>query len=232
MKAILLSAGYGSRLAPITNLMPKCLVTIKGVPLLEYWLELLLPTHIDKVLINTHYLPSMIEDFVKGHKFSHKITTSYEEILLGTAGTILKNKLFFDASDFLVAHADNLTKFDISSFIETHKKRPSHVDITMMTFDSDTPESCGIVVEDSSGIVTKFFEKVKNPPSNKANAAVYIMSYRVVKFIESINKEVVDISLDVIPNFLGKIQTFHNDQYHRDIGTPESLALANNEFIL
>jgi mannose-1-phosphate guanylyltransferase len=231
MKAVLLSAGYGSRLAPLTNKMPKCLVPIKGFPLLGYWLDLLLPLYIEKVLINTHYLPEMVERYIKAHKYSALITTVFEKNLLGTAGTILSNKDFLDESDFFVAHADNLTKFSIKDFIDSHNHRPDFVEITMMTFDSDVPSSCGIVVENLDGVVTQFFEKVQNPPSSRANAAVYIMSRNVIDFIGGIQKDVIDISVDVIPSFLGRIQTFHNKQYHRDIGTLESLTLANNEFI-
>ena len=73
MKAILLSAGYGSRLAPLTIDMPKCLVPIKGFPLLGYWLDLLLPLHMDKVLINTHYLPKLVENYIKGHKYAYLV---------------------------------------------------------------------------------------------------------------------------------------------------------------
>lgn len=71
---------------------------------------------------------------------------------------------------------------------------------------------------------------MKNPPSNLANAAVYIMSSAVLDSIAKFKKNYIDISVDVLPRFLGKIQTFHNNQYHRDIGTTESLFLANNEF--
>jgi len=85
MRAILLSAGYGTRLAPLTDKIPKCLAPIKGQPLLGYWLDLLLPLHIEKVLINTHYLPQMVESYVKTHKYAALITTVFEKTLLGTA---------------------------------------------------------------------------------------------------------------------------------------------------
>jgi mannose-1-phosphate guanylyltransferase len=100
----------------------------------------------------------------------------------------------------------------------------------MMTFDTDAPQSCGIVELDSYGVVQAFHEKVANPPGVRANAAVYIFEPSVIDYIYSLNREVCDISIDVLPNFLGKIQTFHNMDYHRDIGTLESLALAERDF--
>jgi mannose-1-phosphate guanylyltransferase len=99
-----------------------------------------------------------------------------------------------------------------------------------MTFDTDAPQSCGIVELDTDGVVQAFHEKVANPPGTRANAAVYIFEPSVVDYIASLEKEFCDISTEVLPNFIGRIQTFHNTDYHRDIGTLESLAMAELEF--
>ena len=101
----------------------------------------------------------------------------------------------------------------------------------MMTFDTDTPKNCGIV-EERDGIVIAFHEKVAHPPGKKANAAVYICEPEILEYLATLHQSTIDLSTQVIPNFLGKIWTFHNDIYHRDIGTPESLALAQKEFVL
>ncbi len=100
----------------------------------------------------------------------------------------------------------------------------------MMTFDTDTPQSCGIVDLDQRGVVIGFHEKSAAPPGNRANAAVYIFEPSVVDFLASLNKEIIDISLEVVPRYLGRMFSFHNSDYHRDIGTPESLRLAELEF--
>jgi mannose-1-phosphate guanylyltransferase len=92
------------------------------------------------------------------------------------------------------------------------------------------PKTCGIVELDERGVVIRFHEKVANPPGNHANAAVYIVEPFVIDFLASIGKEVIDISTEVLPRYLGRMQAFHNSDYHRDIGTPESLALAEREF--
>ena len=99
----------------------------------------------------------------------------------------------------------------------------------MMTFETDAPKSCGIVEIDQAGIVYAFHEKKQNPPSSLANAAVYIVEPSVLDFIGSIGKKNLDFSLDILPNFLGKINTFFNNVYHRDIGTLESYARAQIE---
>ena len=100
----------------------------------------------------------------------------------------------------------------------------------MMTFETDDPKSCGSVEEDARGVVRAFHEKVLNPPGNHANAAVYIFESSVIDFLETLGKDVIDISTEVIPHYVGRICSFHNTDYHRDIGTLESLAKAEREF--
>ena len=230
MRALLLAAGFGTRLRPITDHMPKCLVKIQGQPLLAYWLEMLLPNGIERVLINKHYLPDAVDAFVKQSNWVNQIDMVYVPKLLGTGGTVLRNLNYFSDGPFMVAHADNLTRFEIDKFIDAHKHRASGTEITMMTFKTDAPQSCGIVDLDSRGVVQQFHEKVDSPPGNLANAAVYIFEPTVINFLAELGQDVVDISTEVLPAYLGRIQTFLNDDYHRDIGTPESLALAELEF--
>ncbi len=100
----------------------------------------------------------------------------------------------------------------------------------MMTFNTTEPEACGIVELDERGLVRAFHEKVKNPPGDLANAAVYILSPSVMDFLTGLGKEVIDFSTEVLPHFMGRINVFHNEIYHRDIGTVESLLIAQNEY--
>lgn len=230
MRALLLAAGLGTRLRPITDHVPKCLVPIHGKPLLGYWLDMLLPNGVEGVLVNTHYLPLLVRDFVAHSIWHDYISLVHECELLGTGGTVMKNRDFLQDGAFMVAHADNLTRFDVGAFIHAHESRATGVDITMMTFDTDTPKNCGIVELDARGVVIQFHEKVAKPPSNHANAAVYIFEPSVIDFMDSLDKAVIDISTEVLPRYLGRMQAFHNSDYHRDIGTPESLVLAELEF--
>jgi len=188
MKALLLAAGLGTRLRPITNTIPKCLVQIHGKPLLGYWLDMLFTAGVERILVNTHYLPEAVNSFIAGSRWKDVVDLIYEEELLGTGGTILKNRAFLQDHPFLVAHADNLTRFDVNAFASKHMHRPPNVEITMMTFATDAPSSCGIVELDDLGTMTAFHEKVSNPPGNHANAAVYIFQPTVIDFIESLKK--------------------------------------------
>jgi mannose-1-phosphate guanylyltransferase len=227
---LLLAAGLGTRLAPITNSVPKCLVPVVGKPLLGYWLELLKGAGLQEILINLHYLPDQVRRYVAESAYLLNITLVQEEELLGTGGTILKNKDFFEGGSAMVVHADNLSLFDVCEFVEQFERRDSGIEMTMMTFRTDAPQTCGIVELDGHGVVRAFHEKQQNPPGNLANAAVYIMSPNVIDFIAALGKKTVDFSTEVLPHFMGRINTYENTIYHRDIGTPESLRLAQLEY--
>ena len=156
MRALVLAAGLGTRLRPLTDHLPKCLVPIHGKPLLSYWLDRLLSGDIERVLINTHYLPDAVTRFVAQSAWRDRITLVHEDVLLGTGGTLLQNSDFFSSDPFIVAHADNLTQFDLAAFMNRHARRPAGVEMTMMTFETDAPQTCGIVEEDERGIVVGF----------------------------------------------------------------------------
>lgn len=230
MKALLLAAGPGTRLRPLTDRIPKCLVPIHGKPLLEYWLDVLLGNGIREVLINTHHLAGVVEAFRDASRWHDRVRLVYESELLGTGGTILANRDFFDSEASLVAHADNLSRFSVAAFREAHARRPRAAVMTMMTFDTDAPSTCGIVNTDAEGLVVRFQEKLPNPSGRRANGAVYILEPEVLDFIASLGRRFVDLSTEVIPRLLGRIATFHNGDYHRDIGTPESLRRAEAEY--
>ncbi len=224
MKALLLAAGLGTRLRPITNTIPKCLVPINGKPLIEYWLENLSKAGINEFLINTHYFSEQVEAYVNNSIYKDNVTLIYEKKLLNTAGTILANKHFFGEKPFMLVHADNLCFCSFTDFLKSHYNRPSSTYITMMLFKTDNPSSCGIVELDKNNVVQEFHEKVSSPPSNLANAAVYICESSVINTLISLNKQEIDFSLEVLPKYLGKINTYLNNVYLRDIGTIENYA--------
>lgn len=158
-----------------------------------------------------------------------RVVLIHEETLLGTGGTILHSRSFFGEKSFLVAHADNLSQFDVAAFIKRHSTRPVTV-LTMMTFETDSPSTCDIVEEDGRGVVVGFHEKVAHPPGNRANGTVYIFEPEIFEYLGSLGKGVIDLSTEVIPYFVGRICAFHNSVYHRNIGTPESLQRVETEF--
>tara|TARA_R110001583_G_scaffold131271_1_gene282993 strand:+ start:3552 stop:4244 length:693 start_codon:yes stop_codon:yes gene_type:complete len=228
MKAVLLAAGEGTRLRPLTLTIPKCLVPINGKALLDYWLEMLSPCdEIDEIFINVSYLKRQVIEHINTN-WSHcnKITIWHEQKLLGTAGTLKANYNVIKNDDVIVIHADNLSQFSLSNFIACYHQRSKNIEVCMMLFETDSPKLCGIVELDKNGVVTAMHEKIEMPPSNLANGAVYIFSPNVMRQIS--NSHVTDISNHVIPNFLGEIIGWKNTDYHRDIGTPISYEKAQS----
>jgi mannose-1-phosphate guanylyltransferase len=226
MRALLLAAGLGLRLLPITATKAKCMVEINGRPLLDYWLELLLEGGVERVLVNTHWLEDQVIAYVKASRWAGRVDLVHEAELLGTGGTVLANSDWFAGQPFIVAHADNLTDFDVRGFIGAHQGRPAGHAITMLGFRTDTTRSCGILELDGHNTVVAFHEKVEKPPGNLANGAVYIFEPEVVETIASYERPIVDLSTEIIPRYVGRILCVETAGYHRDIGTPESLARA------
>jgi len=230
MRALLLAAGIGSRLLPITATTPKCLVVINGRPLLDYWLELLFGAGIERVLVNTHWLAEQVDAYVKASRWASRVDLVHEDELLGTGGTVLANREWFQGRPFILAHADNLTDFDVAGLIAAHRSRPSGHLMTMLGFRTDDPRSCGILELDDRRTVVAFHEKVEHPPGNLANGAVYVFEPEIIDAIAKRENPVVDLSTEVIPGFVGRILCVETNAYHRDIGTPESLRRACAEF--
>ena len=223
IKALLLAAGYGTRLGSVTKDTPKCLVEIGGEKLLETWIKNLLKIDAHTILINTHYLSEKVENFLSSRfNENNRIQTVYEENLLGTAGTLLKNIQYFKNSIGLLIHADNFTNIDLVPFLEAHINKPKDCLLSMITFNCEKPENCGIVEINKDSVVTNFFEKIPNPPSNRANGAIYAFDDEFIAWISE-NRNLTDFSTDVIPKLLGRIYAWHTEELFVDIGTPKSL---------
>lgn len=226
-RALLLAAGLGTRLRPITLHTPKCLVRIGGEPLLGRWLRKLELAGCNSVLINTHYLAEEVEAFLKSWQSSTMtIETVHEPELLGTAGTLLANQEFFRGSTGLLVHADNAMEEDLKNFLAAHRQRQSYCQLTMLTFKTNTPSSCGIVEIDNEQVVQAFHEKLVNQPGNRANGALYAFEEDFLDHLNLMNPIPSDFSTEVISEFLGRIQSWHTEQEYLDIGTPYSLTLA------
>jgi len=228
MRALLLAAGLGTRLRPLTDTIPKCLVPIKGQPLLGIWLERLTQAGIGPFLINTHYLAGQVEAFIETSPYRDKVTLVNEPELHGTAGTLIANLEFFRSQDGLLIHADNYCLADLIAFQQAHHNRPPECLMTMMTFHTDDPSSCGIVELDERGVVMGFHEKVAKPLGNLANGAVYFLSADLLRRLDTDLHTVTDFSTEVLNRFIGHIYTYQTLEVFLDIGTPETYEQANN----
>jgi len=231
MRAILLAAGYGTRLQPLTNTTPKCLMLIGGKPLLQIWLERLDEVGVNHFLINTHYLSDQVNEFVENSPFRSQITLVHEPKLLGTAGTLIHNSNFYQGSDGMLIHADNYCLADFNAFVKAHYNRPKDCLLTMMTFRTLSPSSCGIVVLNNCNVVIQFYEKSKSPPGNLANGAIYLLSAKLVNKIKLNYGRMTDFSTQVLPQIINKIFTYETHLPLIDIGSmktyQQALTIAN-----
>jgi D,D-heptose 1,7-bisphosphate phosphatase len=228
IKALILAAGLGTRLRPITDTIPKCLAPIRNRPILDYWLDLLGDAGIIDILINTHAFPGLVSNYVESvnSRGSFKIKESYEPVLLGSAGTLAVNKDFADDTDFVVIiYADNLTDVNFNTLIAYHE---SHEDpITMLLFRTEQPKSCGIVELADNNKIIEFIEKPERPKGDLANAGIYIMDASVYR--EIAEKHVFDLAKDALPLYVGRMRGFVHEGYLLDIGNTVSYNKAQQD---
>jgi mannose-1-phosphate guanylyltransferase len=219
MDALILAAGFGKRLGSLTTNNQKCLLPINGKPLLNYWIDFLCELNINKIYINSHHCAQDLTDLININPYKKKISILHEPELLGTAGTLRNNiKLF--KNDLFFIHGDNYINYlQLKKFYEYYIASEDKDSLFFMMLNkTNEPHKCG-VVELENNIVKNFYEKVLNPPSNIANAAIYILRK---KFLFKINKldakTTYNFSEDVIPKFLGKIHGYLSDENVIDIG--------------
>ncbi len=226
--AFILAAGLGTRLKPITNDIPKCLVPVGGKPLLSIWLDWLQKQGITSVLINSHHLHEKMMAFVEDYKGNIKINLVYEETLLGSAGTLKRNKDFVEDEDgFLIVYADNLTNVDIGALWKEHCRLEQLA--TLGLFRTSRPKSCGIVVLNGYGIIEQFEEKPQNPKSNLAFAGIVVATPKLLEAIP--DKIPCGLAKDVIECLIGRLAGVEVQGYLRDIGTLENLAQAEKDWV-
>jgi len=227
MRAFLLAAGQGTRLRPITDTTPKCLVEVDGRPLLDIWLDAFAKAGIQEVLVNTHHLAGCVTAHVAERTSPPVVRLSHEPVLLGSAGTLLANRDFVADDDmFLVVNADNLTDFDLGVLIDAH--RADTTIATLTVFRAPRPSECGIV-DVVDGRVVGFAEKPAEPRSDLANAGIYAFHPKVLDEIpEPLPR---DIGFDLLPRLVGRARALAiDDCYFLDIGTPAALERARDEW--
>jgi mannose-1-phosphate guanylyltransferase len=236
MKAFLLAAGKGTRLSPLTDSIPKCLVDIAGTPLLEIWIGLFERNSVKEVLINTHHLSEMVKNFLKSLQSPVNIQTVHEKRLLGSGGTVLANRDFVnDQEDFIIAYADNLTNINLQDMVEHHRRfRRKGGILTMGLFHAPDPSACGIAELDSKRKIVAFTEKPINPASDLANGGIYVVSNEIFRFFpESVPEDsILDFGFHILPKLVGQMYGYEILDYLKDIGTIDALEAARKEWPL
>lgn len=221
-KAMVMSAGVGSRLDPLTKSVPKPLVPICNKPVMDILLENLSAIGVVDVVANTFYLSEqIIARYVENHL---GINFNYitEETLSGTAGGVKKCQFFFnEGEDFFVLSADGVTNADLLKGMEIHKQSGAIATIGVKPVKEEDIPNFGVVVTDNDGFITEFQEKpaIKDAKSNLINTGIYIFNYKIFDYIPA--NEFYDFAKNVFPALLKdrQINVFQVDEYWSDIGT-------------
>lgn len=226
MKAIILAAGLGTRLRPLTDTTPKCLVPIDCVPLLELWLQACEHAGIEGALINTHYLAERVQEFASSRR-GLPITLAYEPTLLGSGGTLAANWDYVCQDEsFLVIYADNLTTFRLTELIRFHQQHQEIASVAL--FRASNPSACGVVEIQDSGLITGFWEKPEHPVSDLCNAGLYVFRREVRPYLP--DHVPADVGRELLPALVGRSLGMLIPDYFVDIGTLESYQRAQTEY--
>lgn len=222
LKAMVMAAGMGSRLEPITLMIPKPLIPVMNRPLMDIILTQLHNVGVKEVISNTYYLANQIIDRYKNNNLGIKFNYIKETELSGTAGGVKKCQFFFDkGEDFIVMSGDILTTADIDKAVEIHKASNAIATIGVKEIPHEYVSHFGVVVTDDDGYITEFQEKpsVEEAKSNLINTGIYIFNYKIFDYIPE--NEFCDFAKNVFPKLLKEraINTFVVDEYWNDIGT-------------
>lgn len=227
MKAFILSAGNGTRLRPLTDSVPKCLLPIKGVPLLEIWLNNCRAGGITDVLVNVHAHAGAVKEFAATQKSGVTVSIVEEPQLLGSAGTLAENRAFVAGEEaFFVLYGDVLTNVDLQRMLGFHQQK--NLSTTLGIYQVPDPNRCGIVTMDENAVIQNFVEKPAHPTSNWAFSGVIVAGQTLFESIP--NRRPADIGFDVLPKMAGKMAAYAISEYLIDIGTLENYQTAQRSW--
>lgn len=235
MKAMVLAAGLGTRLRPLTNDRPKALVEVAGRTLLEIALERLREFGIRDVIVNAHHFADMVSDCLRAHdNFGMRVEVSREDVLLDTGGGLKKAGWFFKGDGdqpFVLHNVDVLSTIDLGKMAEAHRKSGALATLAVqdrktsryLLFDDDL-QLCGRRAGEDEIVRTA------SRLNSRAFSGIHVLSPRIIQLI---NEEGVFSIIDVYLRLAGdgeKIEGFRADEYYwRDLGRPENIVQAEKD---
>lgn len=223
-----MAGGFGTRLRPLTNNMPKPMVPVVNKPMLEHLFTLLKNHNITDYIMLLYYQPEIIKKhFGDGSKYGVKLRYITPDRDYGTAGAVKLSEEFIK-DDFLVISGDVLTNFNLSDFHNFHTDKKSIATISL--YSHENPLQYGIVLTNSSKEIVRFLEKPSSSEvfSDTINTGIYYFNKKVFEYIPE--GENFDFSKDLFPSLLNnniKIFGFNSKGYWRDVGTLEEYINSN-----
>ena len=226
VKVFLLAAGLGTRLRPLTDRVPKCLIEVEGMPLLGRWLTCCRQAGVDAAFVNTHHLVGQVVEYLGRLDAWVAVTVRHEDTLLGSAGTVCANLDWVGSDrDFLVVYVDNYAALDLTRVVVTHRR--TRADLTMVVGPTEIPEQKGLVELSREGRVVAFAEKPRQPVTNLMNCGIYVVSAAFAREVmaEIGERRPSDFGYDVLPGAVARGRVYAHrlgpGEFVTDIGTME-----------
>jgi len=223
MKAVIMAGGFGTRIQPLTTSLPKPMIPVLNVPMMEYILESIKKAGITDIVILLYFMPDIIKNhFGEGKKFGVNINYVLPDDDYGTAGAVKQGERFLD-DDFIVISGDLVTDFDLNEVIGFHYTKGGQATICLTSVED--PLQFGVVITDKDGKIVRFLEKPGwgEVFSDTINTGIYVFKKDVLKFIPE--KSNFDFSKDLFPSLMNKgieLFGFNARGYWRDVGNPNS----------
>ena len=240
MKAMILAAGYGTRLKPLTDKIPKALIEVDQTPLLELVIKKLIATGVTEIIINIHHFAEQIKLFIKEKKyFGVHIEFSQESEILGTGGGLKKAAHFFDDNtSFFLYNVDILSTIDLSEMYQYHIKKNSFATLALKQRETKRY----FVIDDNNFIcghenTSKKIRRMKRKPIGKVRlmpfCGIHVISPKIFEYLNQAGQfSIVDVYLDLIEKGL-PVVGYQSDQFYwKDIGKIEALDQVKKEIEL
>mgnify|MGYP001568360106 CR=1 FL=1 len=236
MKAVILSAGEGKRLRPLTNKIPKVMLSLSGKPLLEHLIILCQKHGVDEVFLNLYHLPDVITNHFRSRELGIKVSWVVMEKLINAAEALL----YFRENlkeDFLVLYGDVASRLDLTGLMKYHKHRKALA--TIVLHPSNHPIDSDLAEIDSNNRIIRFHIKPHENIDYKniylCNAGTIAFSPKIFQFIEKGWNKEDSLSHSLLTKIINErrdVFGFVTDDYMKDIGTPERYAEISKEYCL
>ena len=227
MNAFLLASGEGTRIRPLTKLVPKCLLPVNGVPILRLWIENLIKAGVGKIFLNTCYLSDVVKKYISESDLEQFVIVLDEEEVLGTAGSLIHWIDNFIDDDMLLIHADTFIPNGINEFLSFVERQNNKNSI--LAFETDHPERFGICDIDDESRLLRFDEKNSCAKGSIASAATFYLERQFLLHLRQESNQYHDFSKEVVPLLVGQCFVFVERGVVIDIGTPSDYRRAQSE---
>ncbi|MCD4786280.1 MAG: NDP-sugar synthase [Candidatus Eremiobacteraeota bacterium] len=236
MKSIILAAGFGTRLLPLTKERPKSLFPVLNKPVIEIQIQILKRAGVDKIGINLHYMPHQIKAYLgNGESLGVQIEYKYEKEILNTGGGLSNFRDFIgDQEDFIVHNCDILSNIDLYNALKCHKEKKSIVTFILV----DNPPANSVLIDKNMKIIDiagRLGIEAREEDKYLCGSGIFIYNKRIFDYIPLPHRPfpLIPEIIEIIQNQPGTVNAYipGDNTYWRDIGSLKQYFLVNSEIL-